>query len=322
VTTISVAFLGPALTYSHLAAQTVQSDDARLVPCDTIDQVFAAIETRRARCGLVPLFNSSSGLVSDSVVAIVRRLVGSTSDVATFSPISLKPAALRSAAPTTQLCISASLIIPIQHCLVSWGERAGIRQVSSKQQALDQCRHWLDQNLPHAERLATDSSSAALHDLRQQPHQAAIVSRPAAISLAAPLCVESIQDQSENATEFVVVQLDAEDKPVLTFPLANVTNTTSFEYVISLCAEGAPTTVTDTPGSPISMVDSASGVSPTGSWSGGLFFHSVWFEVCKRPIETPLAGHLPWTGQLPSLANWPEGGPRTDSRSWRLGIAR
>lgn len=309
VTEISVAFLGPAYTYSHLAAQLVQPDSALLLPCDTIDQVFAAIESRQARCGLVPMFNTSSGLVSDSVVAIVRRLVRHMEPEELALPeaaLELDPEDWR--CPTSQLCISESIDVAIQHCLVSWGSLSSVREVSSKQQALEQCRRWLDQHLSGAARIAKESSATALLDLRHHPEQAAIVSRAAAAALAAPLCLEDIQDQTENSTEFVVVQLDSERKPVLPVRRDWATNE-CFEYLISEVSGTGPES------------DSSNHLvnETRGGWSGRLFWEGVWYEASKRPLTQRLGQDQPWTGEISPAASSSsaKAGP---VRTWRLGI--
>ncbi|MDP1561078.1 MAG: prephenate dehydratase domain-containing protein [Pirellulaceae bacterium] len=311
MTDISVAFLGPAHTYSHLAAQTVQPDETLLLPCDTIDHVFAAIESRQARCGLVPLFNTSSGLVSDSVVAIVRRLVDSSNPSGVGSPGSLQvPKTLSQDRPTAQLCISESLVIAIEHCLVSWGTLSTIRVVSSKQQALEQCRQWLDEHLPQATRIPTDSSAAALNELRRHPEQAAIVSRPATISLAAPLCLESIQDQVENATEFVVVQLDSDQKPILQLQ-PDRPNQARCEYLISEVRAESRIAALEYP---------AANLTTLGQWSGRVCHGGVWYEACKRPLEIIVSPYQPWTGEVTISPNMTEPTKDANQRAWRLGI--
>ena len=339
----------------------IQPDERLLRPCDTIDQVFAAIESRTAQCGLVPLFNTTSGLVSDSVVAIVRRLVGGVDGVVSSQrsvldeerrPLRLANVGL--AVPTTQLCISESMVVSIQHCLVSWGTLGSIRRVSSKWQALEQCQQWLDQNLPEAARMATDSSAAALADLQCHPEHAAIVSRSAAVSLQAPLCVEAIQDQSENATEFVVVQLDAERKPILRLRQA-ASRSARFEYLITEVATGtldpapewtdtaqAPSSQVPTsgesrpsspgpmspgpmsPGSTSSGSTSSGSMSPAspvlGPWSGRLYWEGGWYETCKRQISEVLPADRPWTGEMNVSAESALQTPTQTGRQWRLGM--
>lgn len=316
----SVAYLGPAYTYSHLAAQMVQPDESLLLPCDTIDQVFSMIESHGARCGLVPLFNTSSGLVTDTLFAILRRLVGHSGN--TISQDRTTPGAdsagvtSSSTRPTTQLCISASLVVPIQHCLVSWGTRSEIRVVLSKQQALDQCHRWLEKNFPLAERVPTESSSAALQDMQQHPEQAAIVSRTAALSLAAPLCLESIQDHPDNATEFVLVQLDAENKPVLEWTPADQANRPTRQYLVTQFANKSPRSTSGI------RNESNTNLGNLNSWNAWLQFGAAWYEAQKGPLENPPAHASPWTGEFPSSVGLDASQQTGPIRSWRLGLSR
>ncbi|MBL8890398.1 MAG: hypothetical protein JNL67_10495 [Planctomycetaceae bacterium] len=315
----SVAYLGPAHTYSHLAAQMVQPDEALLLPCETIDQVFSTIELRRARCGLVPLVNTSSGLVNDTIQAIIRRLLGGTGNTNSSDPF----AAWTNGAgttdphhpPTSQLCISASLVVPIQHCLVSWGTPPEIRTVLSKQQALDQCCRWLDQNLPHAERLPTESSAAALPDMSKRPEHAAIVSRTAALTLAAPLCIESIQDHPDNATEFVIVQLDGDYKPVIELMQHNQTSNPTRQYLITQFVKGSSTSV------PGSSNGSDTILSHLNLWNGWLRFGDTDYKIQKSPLAVVPSPNSPWTGELTDSEASNSSPERTPSRMWRLGLS-
>ena len=190
-----VAYLGPEGTYSHLAVLQFQPHSEWHIPCATIDQVFAAILTDRATCGLVPLYNSNSGLVSDTAESIIGRLLGlkSLEDQAWWKQ---------------PLCVSGSLPLQVNHCLVGYGERSSIQRVISKQQAIDQCLGWLQRELPDVVVEATDSSAAALQELQADPKTAAISSLQAARSARVPVLAQDIQDQSNNVTEFVVVQRD------------------------------------------------------------------------------------------------------------------
>lgn len=190
-----VAFLGPDWTYSHLAVQEFQPEVSLQFPCDTIDHVFATILSGKARCGLVPIHNTTSGLVSDTADSILRRLLG----------IDAVPDQVWWKRP---LCISGSLSQSVSHCLVGWGTLSSVQTVVSKQQAMDQCQNWLAHHLPSAQRKAADSSAGALPGLKQATTVAAITSRQAANASGIPILASDIQDQQGNRTEFVVVQRD------------------------------------------------------------------------------------------------------------------
>jgi len=149
--------------------------------------------------GVVPLRNSSSGLVSDTAESIVRRLIGVT---------------LPSAGSwwKSQLCVASSFPLSVRHCLVGWGQFSQIRTVVSKHQAIQQCQGWLRRNLPKAETEAADSSAGSIAGLEASPDWAAIVSQEAAHQAGVPILASDIQDNPDNETEFVVVQCDSQAK--------------------------------------------------------------------------------------------------------------
>lgn len=194
-----VACLGPQLTFSHLAALQIQTNPDRLLDCPTIDAVFAAIVGGQADVGIVPLRNSSSGLVRDTADSIARRLLG-------FSPHG--NLAIPSVNWQTPLCVQGSLTYAVKHCLVGWGDLPNVQTVVSKSQALQQCSDWLSNHLPRAAQIASESSAAALQDLANTPNSAAIASREAAQSANIPIIAADIQDDPDNETEFVIVGID------------------------------------------------------------------------------------------------------------------
>lgn len=294
--------------------------DAELLPCQTIDEVFAAIEEGLATVGVVPLYNASSGVVSDTGVAILRRLLAARA-LERDAGREMRPAAGRDAVPLgagprAQLCISECFSVAVEHCLVSWGTPATIRTVLSKQQALEQCRGWLGQHLPGAMRLATDSSAAALSELSGRPEQAAIVSRLAAQQMAGAWVVEGIQDQRDNATEFVVVQLDARSKPLVPLPASDVHSprtlheasdsqtATAARWYEFVMLEATPTA------SVAESTGPGAGALGFSEWVGELQYQGQCYRLCKRRLPFGLSSSQPWTAA--------QFGP---PRQWRLGAS-
>ncbi len=297
---------------------------AELLPCQTIDEVFAAIEEGLATVGVVPLYNASSGVVSDTGVAILRRLLAARA-LERDAGQEMRPAAGRDAVPLgagprAQLCISECFPVAVEHCLVSWGTPATIRTVLSKQQALEQCRGWLGQHLPGATRLATDSSAAALSELSGRPEQAAIVSRLAAQQMAGAWVVEGIQDQRDNATEFVVVQLDARSKPLVPLPVSGVHSprpphdasdsqaaTAARWYEFVMLVASATVSIAEPAGSGV-------GALGFSEWIGELQYQGACYRLCKRRLPFGLSASQPWTAaQLGPPRQWRLGASTADS---------
>ncbi len=175
---MTIAFLGPEGSYSHLAAVSQFGNSVKLAPQGSIAEVFEAVERRQARMGIVPLENSLEG----SVKVSLDRLI------------------------TTPLTIRAERFQRISHCLVS--ARKGLKQVEkiySHPQAMAQCRQWLKMNLPDALLLEAASTAAAARQAALEKGSAAIASSLAASRYKLKIVAEEIEDYHLNTTRFVVI---------------------------------------------------------------------------------------------------------------------
>lgn len=176
--TLRVAYLGPEGTYSHLAARETFGNQALFLPQATIGDVFAALERGQADHGMVPVENTTEGVVTQTLDMLAE------SDVP----------------------ICGEAVLPIALCLLSLSGRiADVRRVASHPQALAQCRGWLDRHLPRAERVEMTSSVAAGELAARDSDVAAVGSRLAAELLGLAVAAESVQDRRDNSTRFVVL---------------------------------------------------------------------------------------------------------------------
>lgn len=175
---VTVAYLGPAGTYSHVAARTFFGYAPRYLEEPTIEGVFEAVRRGRALYGVVPIENSTEGAVTSALDALLEGGVS----------------------------IRRELILPIQHCLLSSVESlTRIERVYSHPQALAQCRRFLAQNLPSAHVVATTSTAMAVREAAADVGGAAIASELAGELQGLPVLRERIQDLEQNATRFVMV---------------------------------------------------------------------------------------------------------------------
>jgi chorismate mutase/prephenate dehydratase len=173
-----VSFLGPEGTFSHMAATLLFGRGAAYQKEATIGEVFQAVMRQQATLGVVPIENSSEGLVGSTLDAMLD----------------------------TDLYIRREVVLPIDHCLLSRApELAAVKQVFSHPQALGQCKRWLNEQLPWAELVARDSTAAAAREAAGNGEAAAIASRMAGELQSLPILRSGIQDRSDNATRFVVV---------------------------------------------------------------------------------------------------------------------
>lgn len=175
---LRVAFLGPQGTFSHLAARETFGGEAELLPEASIPDVFAAVERGEADHGVVPVENTTEGVVTQTLDTFVE----------------------------SELPICAEVVLPIALCLLSRsGRLEDVRRVASHPQPLAQCRTWLDRELPRAERLELASTVAAAELAAREPDVAAVGSRLAADLLGLQVAAAGIQDRRDNSTRFLVV---------------------------------------------------------------------------------------------------------------------
>lgn len=172
-----VAYLGPAFSFTHLAAIERFGESADLIPVNTIAAVFEEVNRGHADFGLVPIENSTDGRIIDTL------------DMFTRLP----------------LRICGEVQLAIHHNLLGRTPRAEVTEIYSKPQALSQCRDWLSRNMPHARPIEVASTSTAAQLARDKPGVAAIASRQAALEYQLDVLAENIEDNKTNVTRFAVI---------------------------------------------------------------------------------------------------------------------
>ena len=197
---LSVAYLGPAGTYSEKAAREQFGASTAFVPTPSIGDVFRKVERGEAHYGIVPIENSTEGMV------------GPTLDAFVASPLQ----------------IVAERDLAIRHALLS--KASSLRQVKkvvSHAQSLGQCRDWLRQNLPGVPTVDVASNALAAQAASRGASTAAIASAENAERYGLRVLADAIQDLPHNVTRFVVlgrpegtVAADA-DKVSLLFSVKN-----------------------------------------------------------------------------------------------------
>lgn len=175
---LTVAFLGPPATFSHMASIQHFGSSIRMVPENTIQDVFEAVEREKTDYGVAPVENSTEGPVSLTLDGFIQ----------------------------SEAKICAEIMTKISHDLLSLSGDAGEAQkIYSHPQALSQCREWLRKNFPHVRLEEAGSTAKAAQLAVEDPKAAAIAS-----SLAAPLyglkvVASQIEDHLNNSTRFLVL---------------------------------------------------------------------------------------------------------------------
>lgn len=173
-----VAFLGPIGTFSEQATLNYFGSSIDALACPSIDEVFRATIAGSVDYGVVPVENSTEGVVArslDLLLASPLTIVGETSLLVTHNLLRQTPS------------------------------RDGITVVCAHPQALAQCHNWLTQNLPNAERRPVSSNAEGARLAGEDVTMAALASERAATQYGLHVVQTAVQDEAHNRTRFVVV---------------------------------------------------------------------------------------------------------------------
>lgn len=177
---VTVAYLGPAGTFSEEAALSYFGSSAEHMACASIDEVFQRVSSGGAAFGVVPVENSTEGAVARSL------------DLFLQSP----------------LVIVGEQGLQIRHNLLRKEiGLSGITTVCAHPQALAQCQAWLSAHLPGVERRAVSSNAEGARLASEDPSMAAIASARAASLFGLHVIEPAIQDVANNRTRFAIVSL-------------------------------------------------------------------------------------------------------------------
>ncbi len=174
---LTVAYLGPEATFTHQAAIQRFGSSLRYSAQKTIADVFTDVSKKRADYGVVPVENSTEGIVTHTLDMFVD----------------------------SDLKIVAQIVLPVQHCLISRNKRSQIKKLYSHPQSLGQCRGWVQANLPRAEIIETSSNARSAEFAAKEKFSAAIAGVLAAEKYRVPIVEYDIQDNAANATRFLVL---------------------------------------------------------------------------------------------------------------------
>jgi chorismate mutase / prephenate dehydratase len=175
---LSIAFLGPAGTYTHAAACKHFGNLIEPHSVSSIEEIFRLVEAEGANFGVVPIENSTEGMVNHTLDLLMN----------------------------SSLSISGEVTLRIRHNLISKEhDLSTIERVYAHQQSIAQCRIWLDKNLPNAERIAVNSNAEAVLIARDHERSAAIAGLMAAELYDVPVLSPDIEDEPHNTTRFVII---------------------------------------------------------------------------------------------------------------------
>lgn len=176
-----ISYLGPAGTYSEMAARMLAHDTDALVAQVSLPAAVAAVESGAADVAVLPIENVLEGSVTVTLDLLIHD---------------------------TALLMQQELVVPISHQLLGkpGTDLAHVEVLYGHPQSLGQCRQFIDTHLPHVTSVASLSNSAAPAEALASPRSAVAIGTTRAAELTgASVLVRDIQDVAHNVTRFVVL---------------------------------------------------------------------------------------------------------------------
>jgi len=182
----AIAYLGPEASFTHQAAESKFGALSAYFPISTIKGVFREVSNGKAKFGVIPIENSSNGIVSDTISCL----------------------------NSYNLKIIAEVVVEIHHVFASSTDNLkDIAKIYSKDIAFGQCQNFLtDFSFDEIEQIPVDSTAKAAKLAVDNKNSAAICSAVAAKIYNLPVRFENIEDKQNNKTRFFIVS-DFENAP-------------------------------------------------------------------------------------------------------------
>ncbi|CAC9498043.1 Chorismate mutase I (EC 5.4.99.5) / Prephenate dehydratase (EC 4.2.1.51) [uncultured Gammaproteobacteria bacterium] len=174
---INVAYLGPEGTFTQEAALKHFGHAVSTLDCGSVDEVFHEVEKGNANYGVVPIENSSNGVIGATVDMLYSQ----------------------------DLKICGEVEVLIHHQLMMADQSKDIEVIYAHQQALEQCQRWLKNHYPKAQLKSVASNALAARLVKDEPNAAAIASEVALGLYALERVAKNIEDKTGNVTRFLVL---------------------------------------------------------------------------------------------------------------------
>ncbi|MBI5643950.1 MAG: prephenate dehydratase [Deltaproteobacteria bacterium] len=182
---IKIAFLGPVATFTHQACMQHFGLSGEFIPKKDIADVFDDVEKGRADFGVVPIENTTEGVVSHTLDMFVQ----------------------------SSLKISSEVMLEISLALLNkTGKASDIAKVCSHPHALAQCKFWIKNNLPNALVFDVSSTAMAAQMASEDTGTAAVASIAAASLYDLRVIEKNIEDNANNFTRFLVIGKNSSKK--------------------------------------------------------------------------------------------------------------
>lgn len=175
---LEVAYLGPEGSFSHQAVLERFGSSVRSSQFPSIPEVFKAVETGKCDYGVVPIENSSEGLVNSTLDLLL----------------------------VSDLQIYSESYVKISLCLLGFEkDLSKIKTLYGIKIANSQCKNWIASNIPGVEVVETSSTAKAAQIVSERKEGAAIASKMAAGIYGLEVIRENIEDLINNTTRFLII---------------------------------------------------------------------------------------------------------------------
>jgi chorismate mutase/prephenate dehydratase len=266
---LKIAFLGPEGTFTQAAALKQFGHSVHTVPLPAIDAVFREVESGAANYGVVPVENSTEGVINHTLDMFIN------------SPLK----------------ICGEVEQRIHHNLMSdVADVSDIRRVYSHSQSLAQCREWIEEHMSGVELVSVSSNAEAARRAKGEAGAAAIAGETAAQIYGLDILVRNIEDEPDNTTRFLVIgrngiQPSGNDKTTLLLSTANRPGSLH-ELLAPLARHG------------VSMTRIESRPSRRGTWDY-VFFVDIEGHAQAEPVATALRELEQQAAVLKVLGSYP-----------------
>jgi chorismate mutase/prephenate dehydratase len=177
---LNIAYLGPEGTFTQEAALKHFGHAVSTLDCGSIEEIFSQVDKGNADYGVVPIENSSNGVIGATIDMLYSQ----------------------------GLKICGEVEISIKHQLMMRDQSQEIKTIYAHQQALEQCRRWLSNHYPNVGLKSVASNALAARIVRDEKNAAAIASEAAMSLYGLERVSKNIEDQTGNMTRFLVLAKD------------------------------------------------------------------------------------------------------------------
>jgi chorismate mutase/prephenate dehydratase len=176
-TPLKIAYLGPRATFTHLAAIKKFGEKVEFLALPDIPAIFSAVEKGEVNFGVVPIENSTEGVVTHTLDMFMD----------------------------SNLHICSEVVLRISQHLLGNVSLNKIKKIYSHPQGFAQCRKWLAKHMSQRELIDAETTAKAAEIVKKKKDSACIASEACSRIYGLKILSSNIEDSSDNITRFLVI---------------------------------------------------------------------------------------------------------------------